>query len=95
MPMFLFLFVVFFFFFYHIAQKLCKTSLYCFAPADRMIMNYFVPVCPLLPFAADTAAVLHMPNLHVPVCIISFTENTDLMCMFMFFFLRDSMFVLS
>lgn len=32
-----------------------------FAPADRMIMTYVVPVCPCKPFSADAAAVLHMP----------------------------------
>ena len=57
------------------AQRLCKRKqmVIFFAPADRMIMNYFVPVCPLLPSSAETAAVLRLPNFSVPACIMPYT----------------------
>lgn len=45
-----------------IVQKPNSLYVFFFAPADRMIMNYFVPVCPLLPASAD-AAVLRMSDL--------------------------------
>lgn len=65
-----FICVLFFFFFLFTFSILCihsakLSSLYFFAPGGRMIMIYFVPVCPLLPFSADTTAVLHMrPSVH-------------------------------
>lgn len=65
----------FFIFILTILHRDCAkpNSLYFFAPADGMIMNYFVPVCPLLPSSAETAAVLRLPNLSVPACIMPYT----------------------